>query len=497
MFFRQLTDPAFAQLSYVIGCRATGEAVVVDPVRDVDQYIDLAAREGFRIATVTETHIHDDYCSGARELAFRTGASLLLSGCGDESARYEFAQGPCWDTLVEGNTIRIGNVRLSVLHTPGHAPEHIAFLVSEQAASNLPVGLLCGDFLCVGDVPWPEHFAGADPLHSAEARARTHFKALQRLRTLPDHLQLWPAHQHGTTTVRAPRECPQSTLGYERRTNWALRVQDDDEFVRTLLADMPVPQPYFAVVKAMNRVGPVVLGGLPDVPHRSGYEAQLWHEKHGLVVDARDESAFALAHLDGSLSVPGNATFASWFASLIRFDTDIWLLVDDERQGVRLVRELMAVGFDRITGVSLAADALDGAEPAQLCSRSAQSLSGAIGRPGLTVLDVRTEPEWAAGHLAGALHIPLGELPQRLEELPLDGTLISVCSDGARSVIAASLLLLAGATSVENLSGGMEAWRDIGGPLSTDAAPAQPRERRAGVATAEIPPFLDRRCVER
>lgn len=497
MFFRQLTDPAFAQLSYVIGCRSSGEAVVVDPMRDVDQYIDLAAHAGFRIAAVTETHIHADYCSGARELAFRTGASLFLSGCGDQHSRYEYSGGPRSRTVVEGDEIRIGDVRLSALHTPGHAPEHLAFLVSEQAELNLPIGLLCGDFLCVGDVPWPEHPVGADESQGVEARARTHFAAIQRLRTLPDHLQLWPAHQHGTAAARAHRECPHSTLGYERHTNWALRVTDEDEFVRMQLADMPDPPPYFTVVKAMNRVGPVVLGSLPDVPHRSGYEAQQWHEKQGLIVDARNEAAFALEHLHGSLSIPGNGTFAHWFASLIRFDSDIWLLVDDEPQGVRLVHELMAVGFDRIAGVSIAEEALAGAEPAMLYPRSVQSLSGAIGRHGLNILDVRTQREWVAGHLAGALHIPLGELPNRLDELPLDGTLVTVCADGARSAIAASLLLLAGAPSVEHLSGGLEAWHNAGLVLSTDVVPAPVRERRVRVATSKIPLFLDRRRLER
>lgn len=505
MYFRQLTDPTFSQLSYVIGCRASGRAVVVDPVRDVDRYIDLAAREGFRIAAVTETHIHADYCSGARELAFRTGATLLLSGCGGESAQYGFAEGTRGATIVDGTTIRVGDVRLSALHTPGHTPEHIAFLVSEGVGSTPPIGLLCGDSLCVGDVPWPEQPVGADASESVEARARTHFRALQRLRTLPDHLQLWPAHQHGTAEARAPREYAHSTLGYERHTNWALRAQDADTFVRTLLEDMPSPPPYFAVVKAMNRAGPVVLGELPEVSQRTGYEAHQWHEKQGLIVDARTESDFALAHLHGSLSIPGNRSFASWFASLIRFDTEVWLLVDDEQQGVRLVRELMSVGFDRIAGVSFAADALGGAVPAALCSRSVQSLAGAIGRHGLTILDVRTEQEWTQGHLPGALNFPLAELPNRLEEIPNDGSLIIVCSDGARAATAASLLLLAGATSVEHLSGGVEAWTDVGFALRTDAAaapapasaPAPACDRRVGVGRAEIPPFLDRRHAER
>jgi hydroxyacylglutathione hydrolase len=264
-----------------------------------------------------------------------------------------------------------------------------------------------------------------------------------------------------------------------------------------------------------------LLGGLPEVPHRSGFEAQQWVEKLGLLVDARPAAEFAAEHIRGSLNIPGNASFASWFGSLIDYGTDVWLLASDEAHGERLVRELMSVGFDRIVGVGVASDALIGVDPDVITQRSAIALSGALGRDGLIVLDVRSAREWRAGHIAGSMNIPLAELPHRLQELPADGTLVTQCASGGRSSIAASLLLMAGATSVENLSGGIEGWTNAGfllasqttpaagddaggaaspGPASPDAKVA-PAAKPAAASSAddgpEIPRFVDRRRRER
>lgn len=518
MIFKHLYDTSLSQSSYFIGCQATGEAVVVDPVRDVDLYIALAEREGMRIAAVTETHIHADYCSGARELAFRTSAQLFLSGCGTPEWRYQYALADRAAEVVEGDVIGIGNVRLTVLHTPGHTPEHISFFVTDGAATEHPMGLLTGDFLFVGDVGRPdllETVAGATG--TMEESARTLHRSLQRLRDLPDHLQIWPGHGAGSACGRALGSVPQSTLGYERLVNWALKPQTEDEFVAEVLRDQPEPPAYFAVMKRINRDGPVLLGSLPEIPHRSGFEAQQWVEKLGMLVDARPAAEFAAAHIRGSLNVPGDRSFASWFGSLIDYNTGVWLIATDEAHAERLVRELMGIGFDRIVGVSVAADALIGVDADSVTQRSPIALSGALGREGLLVIDVRGAAEWATGHIPGALHMPLAELPHRLQELPADGTLVVHCATGGRSAIAASLLLMAGATSVENLAGGVQAWTSAGLALTLEEAPAAMPEvsgpsahadapvaqRRAtdheGAErdTLEIPPFVDRRRRER
>lgn len=471
MIFRHLYDTSLSQSSYFIGCQATGEAVVVDPVRDVDQYLALADREGMRIAAVTETHIHADYCSGARELAFRTSAQLFLSGCGDADWRYRYAVSDRAAELVEGDVIGIGNVRLTVLHTPGHSPEHICFFVTDGAVSDQPMGLLTGDFLFVGDVGRPDLLdTVVKQTGTMESSARVLFHSLQRLWDLPDYLQIWPGHGAGSACGRALGAVPQSTLGYERLVNWALRPQTEAEFVAEVLRDQPEPPAYFAVMKRVNRDGPVLLGSLPEIPHRSGFEAQQWVEKLGILVDARCTEDFAAAHVRGSLNIPGDRSFASWFGSLIDYDTGVWLLASDEPQAERLVRELMGIGYDKIVGVSAASDALNGVDTYPVTQRSSIALSSALGREGLLVLDVRNHSEWATGHIPGAIHIPLAELPHRLQELPADGTLVTQCATGGRSAIAASLLLMAGAASVENLSGGIEAWRNAGLALATEDA---------------------------
>ena len=510
MLFKYLYDPSLSQASYLIGCQATGEAVVVDPLRDVDRYIELAEREGMQIAAVTETHIHADYCSGARELAFRTSAQLFLSGCGDPDWRYRYAVNDRAVEVVEGDVIGIGNVRLTVLHTPGHTPEHISFFVTDGAASEHPMGLLTGDFLFVGDVGRPDLLEiAAHQVGTMEKSARTLYHSLQRLSDLPDYLQIWPGHGAGSACGRALGAVPQSTLGYERLVNWALQRQTEDEFVAEVLRGQPEPPAYFAVMKQINRDGPTVLGGLPEVPLRSGFEAQQWLERLGLVVDARPADEFAAAHMRGSLSIPGNRSFATWFGALIDYGTDVWLLAASEEEGIRLVRELMSIGYDRVVGVSAADDALIGVDTESVSQRSAVALAGALGREGLLVLDVRSTSEWVTGHLPGAIHIPLGELPHRLGELPADGTIVTQCATGGRSAIAASLLLMAGAKGVENLAGGIEAWTNSGLTLTTDEGPVgrtvaqtvdptvdQTVDRRTGAATgdgAEIPVFVDRR----
>ena len=468
MLFRYLYDEALSQVSYLIGCEETGEAIVVDPLRDVDRYIELAAHHALHISAVAETHIPADYCSGARELAFRTSARLYLSGCGDVHSRYDYAAEAGAIEVRERGLIDVGKVQLTVIHTPGHAPEHVSFVVTDHAADRHPIGILTGDFLFVGDVGRPDLLGMGQPdTQVMEGQARTLFRTLARLAPLPDYLQIWPGHGPGGVRGRAISGMPQSTLGYERHVNWAFRPQTEDTFVAALLAEPPDAPMYFGVMKQMNRTGPVMLGGLPEVPARSGFEAQAWAQSGGFMVDARSAEAFALAHLPASLNIPGARSFTSWFGSLIDYGTDVWLLAEDEAQGVRLVRALMSIGFDRIVGVSVADDALAGVDHAILPSRSAVALSGALGREGLEVLDVRSRDEFARGHVAGASHIPLGELPHRFAEVPLDGTLVTICANGTRSAIAASLLLMAGAAGVEHLHGGLEAWTNAGFALTS------------------------------
>ncbi|HEY9516883.1 MAG TPA: MBL fold metallo-hydrolase, partial [Gemmatimonadaceae bacterium] len=242
MFLRRFYDESLAQASYMIGCTAEGAALVVDPNRDVEQYLVAAAAEGVRLTHVTETHIHADFVSGSLQLARESGARLLLSNEGDEAWKYAFAAREGAELLRDGASFEIGAVRVDVVHTPGHTPEHITFLVTDTAVGDQPMGALTGDFIFVGDVGRPDLLErAANIAGTMEAGARELFRSLRRFAAFPDYLQLWPGHGAGSACGRALGAMPQTTLGYEKLFNWAFAVEDEDEFVRLVLAGQPHP----------------------------------------------------------------------------------------------------------------------------------------------------------------------------------------------------------------------------------------------------------------
>ncbi len=265
MLLRRFYDDKLAQASYMVGCQATGEAVVVDPHRDTDVYLEAAEKEGMRIRYVTETHIHADFLSGARQLAKKVGATLLLSDEGGEDWRYGFAAEDGATLLHDGDRIELGRITLEALHTPGHTPEHLSFRITDGAASDRPMGVLTGDFLFVGDVGRPDLLEkAAGVAGTMEAGARVLWASLERFRSMPDYLQILPGHGAGSACGKALGSVPSSTLGYEKLVNWAFQCADEEEFVQEVLADQPEPPVYFAHMKRMNRDGPAVLDRLPE-----------------------------------------------------------------------------------------------------------------------------------------------------------------------------------------------------------------------------------------
>ena len=233
MFFRQLYTDHLAQASYLVGCQQTGEALVVDPTRDLDQYLNLAAREGLRITAVTETHIHADFVSGARALAARTGARLYLSGAGPAAWQYAYAAEAGATLLRDGDAFTVGTLRLEVLHTPGHTPEHLSFLLTDTGSAATPMGIFTGDFVFVGDVGRPDLVEkAAGQAGTTEGAARQLYQSLQRFRALPEYLQVWPGHGAGSACGKALGAVPQSTVGYELRTNWTLEPVPDERLHR-------------------------------------------------------------------------------------------------------------------------------------------------------------------------------------------------------------------------------------------------------------------------
>ena len=475
MFFQRFYDSKLAQASYLIGCQRTGEALVVDPNRDVEQYVAAADREKLRVTHVTETHIHADFVSGSRELAQRAGAQLILSDEGGADWSYAFAAGAGARLVRDGDHFMVGNIRIEVMHTPGHTPEHVSFLVTDTPASAGPWGILTGDFVFVGDVGRPDLLErAAGHAGTMEAGARTLFRSLERFRALPDHLQVWPGHGAGSACGKALGAVPSTTVGYERIGNWGVATRDEEAFVRMVLEGQPEPPRYFAEMKRINRDGPRILGGLPRPARLPAEKLESLLGEGEAVVDIRPAAAFAQGHVPGTLGIPLNGAFTTWAGWLLPYDRDVYLLVgDDASQSIdAAVRDLAMIGLDRVAGVfgsdaldrwRAAGRALDSIDQVEV-SDVAAMLDGAAA----TVLDVRGRSEWETGHLPGVANIPVGYLVERLDEIPRDKPVIVQCESGSRSAIAAGLLQAHGVPDVMNFTGGYVAWRDAGLPISRE-----------------------------
>ncbi|MGD9905511.1 MAG: rhodanese-like domain-containing protein [Vicinamibacterales bacterium] len=465
MIVTRFFEPAIAQTSYLIGCAATGHALVVDPNRDVDQYLRAAEREGVRITHVTETHIHADFASGLRELVARTGATAYLSDEGDAAWKYAFGADA---TLIrDGDRITVGNIRIDVLATPGHTPEHLTFLVTDGAAADRPIAAITGDFIFVGDVGRPDLLERAANMRGTmEAGARTLWRSLQAFnRDHDEWLQIWPGHGAGSACGKGISAIPHSTLGYERRFNWAFAVPDEEAFVAAVLDGQPEPPAYFARMKALNKAGPALLS-TRTAPARLDDAAVAGLLARGAqVIDTRPAGEFAAAHLPGTLSLPLNAGFVNWAGWLLPYDQDLHLiLADSSPERIAEARRLLSlIGLDRVAGVVDAGvverAAAKGAAIDTVAQMSVDELAGHVAARDVHLIDVRSANEWRAGHIGGATHIPLGYLSGRLAEVPDDRPIVLQCLSGSRSAIAASLLRRLGRVDVVNLIGGIDAWR--------------------------------------
>lgn len=469
MIVTRVFEPAIAQASYLIGCAATGEAIVIDPNRDIAQYVQAAARDGVRITHVTETHIHADFLSGARELARATGATLLLSDEGDADWKYAFAgEGRL---LHHGDRITIGNIHLDVVHTPGHTPEHLSFLITDGAAADRPIAAATGDFIFVGDVGRPDLLErAANMAGTMEKGARTLWRSLRAFDSQEEWLQIWPGHGAGSACGKGISAVPYSTLGYERRFNWAFAVKTEDEFVARVLEGQPEPPAYFATMKALNKRGPDMRRtALP--PRLDGPRLRDLVHAGAVVVDTRPAGEFAEAHVPGTLSIPFNSSFVTWAGWLLPFGDDLFFIVDhDDTRVEELVRQLALIGLDRVAGIfaaeAVAAAVADGEAGDAIPQVTVAQLATHLAARDVTLVDVRGGAEWRAGHIASATHVPLGYLATRVGELPTDRPLVVQCRSGSRSAIAASLLRRLGRREVWNLAGGIDAWRAAGLPVT-------------------------------
>jgi hydroxyacylglutathione hydrolase len=473
MFFKRFYDDALAQASYMIGCQRTGEALVVDPNRDVQQYVEAARAENLRVTHVTETHIHADFVSGARELANRNGAQLLLSQEGGADWQYQYATDAGATLLRDGDSFAVGNIRIDVMHTPGHTPEHISFVVTDVPASPAPWGILTGDFVFVGDVGRPDLLErAAGQANTMEAGARTLFRSLARFRSLPDHVQVWPGHGAGSACGKALGAIASSTVGYEKLGNWGVASTDESEFVGAVLAGQPEPPTYFAQMKRINREGPPLIGAnavdsSAIVPQPADRLDELL-ERGDVIVDTRSSADYAAGHVHGTLNIPLNSAFAGWAGWLLPYDRDIHLIVDDASRIGELRRALGMIGLDRVAGF-FGAEALAGRDLDRVVLVAAPDVAAMIDRGEASVIDVRGRAEYEQGHIPGVPNIPVGHLARRIAELPTDKPIVVQCQLGTRSAIAASVLLGQGVRNVINLAGGIVAWQRAGLPV-TEAA---------------------------
>ncbi len=472
MILRRFYEERIAQAGFLLGCSTCGEAIVIDANRDVDRYLEAARAEGLRIAAVTETHVHADFVSGSRELARRTGATLYVSAEGGKDWQYAFAGEPGVKLLRHGDSIRVGNVRLDVAHTPGHTPEHLTFFLTDEATSREPVGAFTGDFIFAGDVGRPDLLERAAGLAGTmEAGARQLFASLKSFSAHPDRLLLWPGHGSGSACGKKLGGMPVTTLGYEKLANWAFLVRDENEFVEKVLEDQPDPPRYFAEMKRVNKLGPAAAQPGPAHLEPGALEAAI-ASGGKQVIDLRPIAEFAAGFVPGTISIPLNKSFLNYAGAILDAKEGL-CLIGREPQVREATAALALIGLDCVTGwFSPAAldhwrgkhgklATIDQVDVPQLQERR---------KNGHVVLDVRASTEYRAGHIPGAVHIPLGRVSEAAGKLGKDRGIVVHCQGGARSPIAMSLLRRMGFERVVNFAGGFADYQRQGHSVETGGA---------------------------
>jgi glyoxylase-like metal-dependent hydrolase (beta-lactamase superfamily II)/rhodanese-related sulfurtransferase len=462
MHFQQFYLGCLAHASYFIG--SDGEAAVVDPQRDVDLYIEEAQRGGFIIKYVIETHLHADFVSGHVELAARTGARVVFGA--SAPATFEFMP------VRDGDEIRMGTVTLRFLETPGHTPESISVLVFDRNESEtVPYGVLTGDILFIGDVGRPDLLGARMP--ATELAGMLYDSLHKKLLTLPDEVRVFPAHGAGSMCGRNISSERSSTIGHERRFNYAVQPMPRDEFIRLMTTDLPEAPAYFSRDAQINLEGAPPLQDLPAPEPLSPSEAARLQAEGAVVLDVRPSPAYGTAHVPGSLHISLAGQFATWAGSLLRHEDSIVLVAEDEEQLTQARTRLARVGLDRVAGYvegGILAWDREGLPLQSIEQISVEELSHRLSE-GVTdqVLDVRRSPEWNTGHIAVAKSLPLNHLREEIGSWDRSQRLAVLCAGGYRSAIATSLLEQQGFKAIANVVGGMAAWEAAKLPTTTAA----------------------------
>lgn len=480
MFLRMVYDDKLAAGAYLIGCQRTGEAIVIDPERDIDRYEKLAAASGLKIVAVAETHIHADFLSGARELAEK-GAKAYLSDEGDADWKYRWLDkksgGGSYTHMLlhDGDVFNIGNIEFKTLHTPGHTPEHICFMVTDRGGgADKPIGVATGDFVFVGDLGRPDLLETAAGIAGkADPAARRLYATVRSFMEWPDYLQVWPAHGAGSACGKALGAVPQSTVGYEKLFNESIRAAASEQgFVDYILDGQPEPPQYFARMKRDNKMGPRVLGGIPKPKQKNVSDMKAVDGRTCAIVDTRPWAAFKSGHMRGALWLPVNNAFSTDAGSMINEGEPIHLIVEPSSVD-EAVRALIRVGLDNIEGW------FDAGQHSQLQSAGVKLESTAevsvseaqelISKEAPYLLDARRKAEFVEGYIPGAANITHTRLLSRMSEVPRDRPILINCRSGIRSGRACSLLQKHG-YRVTNLAGGFLAWEKANAKIDRPAA---------------------------
>jgi hydroxyacylglutathione hydrolase len=451
MYFRQFYLGCLAHASYLIG--SGGEAAVVDPQRDIDIYLNEAEAVGLQIKHVIETHLHADFISGHHELAARTGAKIYFGA--QAAPKFDFVP------VHEGDEIVMQDVTLRFLETPGHTPESISVLIFDgEKSRSQPWGVLTGDTLFIGDVGRPDLLGSRMP--ATQLAVMMYDSLHDKLLALPDETKVFPAHGAGSMCGRNISSETSSTIGEQRRFNYALQPMSRDDFIKMMTTDLPEAPSYFSRDARINLEGPVLIDELPE-PIAFHPEAVQKMQRGGhLILDTRPASQYGAAHILGSLNIGLGGQFASWAGSIIKPDVPL-LIVAEDAESVREARTRLArVGIEKVTGFlkdGILAWHQAGLPLATIEQISVEELRLRIEERSVeTILDVRRPPEWSSGHIESATHMPLNHLAESALSLNRDSKVAVLCAGGYRSSIASSVLEQLGFRNISNVVGGMTAW---------------------------------------
>lgn len=457
MYFEQFYLGCLAHASYLLA--SEGEAVVVDPQRDVELYLKAAAEHGATVRHIFETHLHADFVSGHRELAARTGAKIYMGA--QSGAKFEHVP------VSDGFELKFGKVSIRVLETPGHTPESICLVVTDAEKSSAPWAVLTGDSLFIGDVGRPD----LSPRHTPAQLAGLLYDSLHtKLMSLPDSVLVYPAHGAGSLCGKNMRSERSSTIGTERLTNYALQITSREEFIRQLTSNLPARPEYFARDAEINRTGAAALSDLPPLGGLSPLELDGMLKAGEFALDVRPMDEFAAGHVPGSVNIALGGQFASWAATVLGLASHPVLIAETDAQIEEARIRLARVGIEELDGYlagGVAAWKQSGQPLAIVAQIGAQELEQRLGAGKVQVLDVRRQPEWDAGHVEGAAWWPLDNFRVSPPEIDHEVPLAVHCKGGYRSMIAASLLQRAGFRNVINLIGGFDAWQQANLPIVT------------------------------